>query len=154
PTGINTCHDDTAPYNIMISGWLRNGAVLSSHVVAVPFAGSGYRMEIYGREGTLVASGEDSPQLSAVVLRGAKGNDTLKPMPVPERFTFASSETPAGEAGNVGQMYTLFAKSIRDGAIRGAGGGAARVPDFATAVELHRLVDATKQASDEGREVR
>jgi len=28
------------------------------------------------------------------------------------------------------------------------------VPDFATAVDLHRLVDAIKQASDTGREVR
>ena len=150
-TGSNTWLDVTAPDNILISGWLQNGAVVSSHVGAVPFAGSGYRMEIYGREGTLVASGEDSPQLSAVVLHGAKGNDTPEPMPVPERFTLASSETPAGEAGNVGQMYALFAKSIRDRAIRGENTGQ---PDFATAVELHRLVDAIKRASDTGREVK
>jgi len=149
-TGTNTWLDVTAPDNIMISGRLKNGAVMSSHVGAVPFAGSGYRMEIYGREGTLVASGEDSPQLSEVVLHGAKGNDTLAPMPVPQRFTVASPETPAGEAGNVGQMYALFARAIRGGGIRG---GEARLPDFATAVELHRLVDAIKQASDEGREV-
>ena len=149
-TGTNTWLDVTAPDNIMISGRLKSGAVVSSHVGAVPFAGSGYRMEIYGREGTLVASGEDSPQLSEVVLHGAKGNDTLAPMPVPQRFTVASPETPAGEAGNVGQMYALFARAIRGGGIRG---GEARLPDFATAVELHRLVDAIKQASDEGREV-
>src|SRR5437588_2491749 len=117
-TGSNTWLDVTAPDNIMISGWLKNGAVVSSHVGAVPFGGSGYRMEIYGREGTLVASGEDSPQLSAVVLHGAKGNDTLKPMPVPRRFTLAAPETPAGEAGNVGQMYALFARAIRGGEAR------------------------------------
>src|SRR5947199_3474453 len=112
-TGSDTWLDVTAPDNIMISGWLRNGAVVSSHVGAIPFAGSGYRMEVYGRDGTLVASGEDSPQLSAVVLHGAKGNDTLKPMPVPQRFTFASSETPSGEPLNVGQMYSLFTRAIR-----------------------------------------
>jgi len=56
-----------------------NAAV--SHIGAIPFAGSGYRMEIYGRDGTLVAAGEDSPQLSEVVLHGAKGGDnTLAPM--------------------------------------------------------------------------
>jgi predicted dehydrogenase len=109
-------------------------------------------MEIYGREGTLAASGEDSPQLSAVTLHGAQGNDALSPMPVPQRFTLAAPETPAGEAGNVGQMYALFAEAIRNGPIRNR--GEARLPDFATAVELHRLVDAIKQASDEGREVR
>ena len=150
-TGSNTWLDVTAPDNILISGWLKNGAVVSSHVGAVPFAGSGYRMEIYGREGTLVASGEDSPQLSDIVLHGAKGNDALEPMPVPERFTLAAPGTPSGEAMNVGQMYALFAQTIRGGASRG---GDAHLPSFATAVELHRLVDAIKQSSDDGREVR
>jgi predicted dehydrogenase len=42
-------------------------------------------------------------------------------------------------------MYSLFARAIR--------GGETRLPDFATAVELHRLVDAIKQASDTGRAV-
>jgi predicted dehydrogenase len=43
-------------------------------------------------------------------------------------------------------MYTLFARAFRD--------GERRQPTFETAVELHRLVDAIKQASDDGREVR
>jgi len=47
-------------------------------------------------------------------------------------------------------MYTLFARAIRDRPIRG---GESRQPTFDTAVELHRLVDAIKQASDDGREV-
>jgi len=42
-------------------------------------------------------------------------------------------------------MYALFARSIRD--------RENRLPTFETAVELHRLVDAIKQASDTGREV-
>src|SRR5439155_18780115 len=112
-TGSNTWLDVTAPDNILISGWLQNGAVVSSHVGAVPFAGSGYRMEIYGREGTLVASGEDSPQLSAVVLHGAKRGNRLEPMPIPAQFTVAAPATPAGEPTNVGQMYALFAQAIQ-----------------------------------------
>jgi predicted dehydrogenase len=72
-------------------------------------------------------------------------------MPVPERFTLAAPGTPSGEALNVGQMYALFAQSIRDGSVRD---GKNRQPTFETAVELHRLVDAIKQASDSGREVR
>jgi predicted dehydrogenase len=153
-TGSNKWLDVTAPDNILISGVLENGAVVSSHVGAIPFAGSGYRMEIYGRDGTLVASGEDSPQLSAVVLHGAKGGDTLAPIAVPPHFTMASRGTPSGEAMNVGQMYALFAETIRSRAIRNRGDDAGRLPDFATAVELHQLVDAIKQASDEGREQR
>src|SRR5439155_2509512 len=145
-TGSNTWLDVTSPDNILVSGRLVNGAVASVHIGAIPYAGSGYRMEIYGRDGTVVASGEDSPQLSAVALHGAQGNNTLAPMPVPERFMVASPATPAGEAINVGQMYTRFAQAIR--------GGEAQLPNFATAVELHRLVDAIKEASDKGRDVR
>src|SRR5438552_2541800 len=145
-TGTNTWLDVTSPDNILVSGRLANGAVASVHIGAIPFAGSGYRMEIYGRGGTLVAMGEDSPQLSEVSLHGAKGGDTLAAMPVPERFTVVAPGTPPGEAINVGQMYTLFAQAIH--------GGKSHLPDFATAVELHRLVDAIKQASDDGREVR
>jgi predicted dehydrogenase len=145
-TGSNTLLDVTAPDNILISGRLANGSVISSHVGHIPFAGSGYRMEIYGRDGTLVATGEDSPQLSTVSLQGAKGSNMLEPIAVPDRFNFVASGTPLGEAFNVGQMYTLFARAIR--------GGKSDLPDFATAVELHRLVDAIKNASDTGREVR
>lgn len=144
-TGANTWLDVTSPDNVLISGRLANGAVASVHIGAIPFAGSGYRMEIYGRDGTLVVSGEDSPQLSKVSLHGAKRGNALAPIPAPERFTVASASTPAGEAANVGQMYTLFARAIRD--------GKSHQPDFATAVELHHLVDAIKAASDNGREM-
>jgi predicted dehydrogenase len=144
-TGTNTLLNVTSPDNVLLSGRLAGGAVVSVHIGAIPFAGSGYRMEIYGRDGTLVAAGEDSPQLSEVSLHGAKGGNTLAPMSVPERFTLAASGTPTGEAFNVGQMYTLFAQAIRN--------GKGDQPNFVTAVELHRLVDAIKQASDTGCEV-
>jgi predicted dehydrogenase len=42
-------------------------------------------------------------------------------------------------------MYKLFAQAIRD--------GESHQPTFETAVDLHRLVDAIKLASDNGREV-
>jgi predicted dehydrogenase len=144
-TGANTWLDVTAPDNILISGWLKNGAVVSSHVAAIPYGGSGYRMDIYGRDGVLVGSGEDSPQLSKVLLHGATRGNNLEPLPVPERFTIAAPGTPDGEPMNVGQMYALFARAIR--------GVEAPPPDFATAVDLHRLVDAIKQSSDAGRAV-
>ena len=141
-TGTNEWVDVTSPDNILVSGRLANGAVASSHVAAIPYAGSGYRMEIYGREGTLVATGEDSPQLGEVFLQGAQGDNTLAPMPVPERFTIATPGTPAGEAVNVGQMYAAFAQAIR--------GGDSSQPTFETAVDLHRLIDAIAQSSGSG----
>ena len=148
-TGTKTLLDVTSPDNVLLSGRLASGAVASVHIGAIPFAGSGYRMEIYGRDGTLVATSKDSPQLSEVFLHGTKGDNALTPMPVPERFTFAAPGTPPGEAINVAQMYTLFAQAIKNRAIRD---GESRQPTFETGVDLHRLVDAIKQASDTGRE--
>jgi len=144
-TGSGVLLDVTSPDNVLLSGRLANGAVVSVHVGAIPFAGSGYRMEIYGRNGTLVASGNDSPQLGEVVLHGAQAGNTLAPMTVPERFCYVTPGTPSGEPINVGQMYTLFAEAIHT--------GASRQPTFETAVDLHHLVDAIQQASATGREV-
>ncbi len=76
---------------------------------------------------------------------GAQRGNQRTPMPVPERLTFAAPATPSGEALNVGQMYTLFARAIHD--------GNSQQPTFETAVELHRLIDAIREASDNGHEV-
>src|SRR5436305_763807 len=37
--GSNTLLDVTSPDNVLISGWLMNGAVASTHIAAIPFAG-------------------------------------------------------------------------------------------------------------------
>jgi predicted dehydrogenase len=144
-TGSGSLLDVTSPDNVLLSGRLANGAVVSVHVGAIPFAGSGYRMEIYGRNGTLVASGDDSPQLGKVTLHGAQAGNTLAPISIPDRFNLVTPGTASGEAINVGQMYSLFAQAIHT--------GESRQPTFETAVDLHHLVDAISQASDTGREV-
>ena len=54
-----------------------------------------------------------------------------------------SEGTPKGPPFNVGQMYDQFGKGIR--------GEDSSYPDFDTAVELHVLIDAIRQSSDEGR---
>ena len=102
-------------------------------------------MEIYGREGTLVATSEDSPQLDAVELQGAQKGDTLEDLEIPARFTDVLEGMPQGAPYNVGQLYYKFGQAIRS-----EGNGH---PDFDTAVELHRLIDAVRQASDEGRAI-
>ena len=48
-TGTGKLLDVTSPDNVLLNGRLANGAVASVHIGAIPFAGSGYRMEIYGR---------------------------------------------------------------------------------------------------------
>jgi len=109
--------------------------------------------EIYGRDGTLVATGQDSPQLREVFLHAAKGSNRLAPMPVPEpeRLIIAASGTPSGEALNVGQMYARSAQSIRDSAIRDGRNPAADLRDrggFASHGRCHQASVGCRSRGD------
>ena len=136
----------TSPDNVRVSGQLESGAAASVHVGAVPWAGSGFRMEIYGREGTLVVTGSVSSQRGEMLrVRGTQRSNELQDLDIPERFVYVPSNFPKGDPFNVGQLYTLFAEAIRT--------GQSRLPTFDTAVGLHRFIDVIKQASEMGREL-
>ena len=144
-TGTKEMVDVTSPDHVLTAGQLVNGAAFSIHVGVVPFAGNGYHMAVYGREGTLTVSGPDSPQLNEVVIMGAQGNDTLAPLTVPDRFAIASAGRPNGEAFNVGQMYARLNRAIR--------GGDDSHPTFETAVRMHHVIDAIRKAAESERAV-
>jgi predicted dehydrogenase len=136
----------TSPDNVIVTGTLTNGAVASSHVGAAPWAGTGFRMEIYGRDGTMVVTGDVSSQRGQPLhLQGAQKGHELQDLEVPDRFVFVPSDFPRGDPFNVGQMYTLFAEAVRT--------GNNRLPTFDDAVKLHHFLDTVKASSDEGREL-
>jgi predicted dehydrogenase len=136
----------TSPDTVLVSGRLESGAVVSVHVAAVPWAGGGFRMEIFGREGTLVVTGSVSSQRGETLrLRGARGVNELADLELPDRYDFVPPDFPRGDPFNVGQMYSLFADAIRD--------GAGRAPTFETAVGLHRFLDAVRESGASGQEV-
>ena len=138
--------DVTAPDNILINGKLSSGAVASVHVASVPWSESGYKLEVLGREGTLVATSSDSPQLGDVVLQGAKLADKgLHELPISSKHVNVLEGMPAGAPYNVGQMYYQFSQAIKSGTSHNA--------DFDTAVDLHRLIDSIRKSSNDGRRV-
>ncbi len=138
--------DTTSPDNVRVSGQLERGAAASVHVGAVPWAGTGYRMEIFGREGTLVVTGSVSSQRGEMLrVQGAQGSHQLEDLTIPDRFVYVPDDFPRGDPFNVGQLYARFAEAIRS--------GQNHAPTFDTAVGLHRFLDAVKQASDAGREL-
>ena len=137
----------TSPDNILVSGNLQNGGVASVQIGNTAWAGSGYRMEIYGEEGTLVAVSVDSPQLQAVTIRGARGGNDLQDLVAAEELILAP-EIPDGAAYNVGQLYSRFAAEIR-----GNASADTPLPDFDHAVGLHHLIDSIRQSSNDGRRV-
>ena len=137
--------EPSSPDNVRVSGQLECGAAASVHVGAVPWAGTGYRMEIYGREGTLVTTGNVSSQRGEMLrVQGAQGSQELIDLTIPERFVYVPEDFPKGDPFNVGQMYALFADAIRT--------GENRLPTFDDAVTLHQFLDTIKLASDTGRE--
>lgn len=144
-TDTNELVNVSSPDNVIINGLLYSGAVVSSQVSEVPFAGSGYRMEIHGSEGTLVATSRNAPQLGEVFLRGAKKNNELSVITAPDILGYVAGEKLEDEALNVGRMYSAFVESIR--------GNESNHPTFETALELHRLIDGIKQSSNSSSEI-
>src|SRR5882672_4116710 len=86
--------DVTSPDNIMLSGRLEGGAVVSANLGVHPYHGTGFRMEIYGKEGTLamVGGGEAGQELKRKIMGGHKDDKALQELPVPERFKWVPEE--------------------------------------------------------------
>ena len=138
--------DVTSADNVLVNGVLANGAVASVHVATVPWHGTGWRMDVYGMEGTLVASSSQMVQYAQVRLQGRRGQgDALEELPVPDRLTWVPGEVPQGEPFNVAQLYHRLGEAV-------LGTGNAQ-PDFDLAVKRHRLVDAIQRSSDQGAKV-
>jgi predicted dehydrogenase len=137
--------DVTSPDNIMIQGRLEGGAVVTAHVGVHPYHGSGYRFEIYGKDGTLamIGGGEAGQEAKRRIMGGHKDDKTLQPLPVPERLKWVPEEVRNTDASyDVGQMWVKFAEAIRTNT---------RIePDFDSAVRRHRMLDAIVRASQTG----
>ena len=136
--------DVTAPDNVLLSGTLSNGAVVSAHVGSVPWHWSDYRLGVYGREGTLVLTDPRGPHAGTPrLLGGRRGDAGLAELPVPQRLTWVPDSVPRGTPFNVAQMWSRFADAIRN--------GESVEPDFDTAVTRHRFLNVVQRASDTGR---
>ncbi len=88
--------DVDAPDNVLINGMLDSGAVASAHIASIPWAGSGYRMEIYGTRGTLVATSADSPQLKEVRVQLGRAGEPLQDLAVPSHCIYVPEAMPQG----------------------------------------------------------
>jgi predicted dehydrogenase len=138
--------DTSAPDNTMVLGRLANGAVVNVNVGVQPYHNSGYRFEVYGREGTLmmIGGGEAGQEVNRKIMGGKKDDKEMKELPVPDRLKWVPEEVrKVGRAYDVGQMWVNFAKAIR--------GGTPVEPDFDHAVRRHRSLDAIVRASETGR---
>lgn len=133
----------TSPDNVLLNAQLAGGAIASVHVGTAPWAPAGYRMDIYGKEGTIMVTGKVTAQRGAK-LQGAQRGNELQDLPVPKQYRFVTDDFPKGDPYNIGQMYALFAQKIRTGS------SAVHLPDFETALDMHHLLDKIRQVSEAG----
>ncbi len=137
--------DVDAPDNIMLTGRLESGAVISVNLAVHPYHGTGYRFEIYGTEGTLtmVGGGDAGQELKRKLMGGKKDDKVLQELPVPDRLKWVPEEVRnLGPGYDVGQMWVKFAEAIRTNT---------RIePDFDSAVRRHRMLDAIVRSSETG----
>ncbi len=134
-----------SPDTISVAGVLQSGAEVSVHVAAMPFHPSGTRLEIYGRDGTMVIS-SGSFNIGPNVLYAAKGNAPLAEMSIPAQYTLVPEGTPSGPPRNVAQAYRRAAHAFAT--------GTGFEVDFDLAVTRHKLIDAIERSAAEGRVVK
>jgi predicted dehydrogenase len=133
------------PDSIQVHAELASGATASLHIGGHPGPATGWRMELHGTEGTLVAETPGLVQWAAIGISGARSGEALRALPVPGRHHWVPSNVPPGEAYNTAQLLRRFARVVRE--------GGAMEPDFATALSMHELLDVIQRSSDEAREL-
>jgi predicted dehydrogenase len=134
-----------SPDCIAVAGALESGAEVSVQVAAIPFNPSGTRLEVYGRNGTLVISAPRAFNIGPNVLYASKGGDALAEMAVPNEYVLTPEGTPAGSPYNVAQAYARASDALGDS-------GTFDV-DFELAVTRHKLIDAMERSFSDGRAV-
>ena len=129
--------------NVLINGTLVGGAVASVHVATIPWHGTGWRMEVYGRDGTLTASSKEMIQYGNITIRGARGSEIeLVEVSVPDSLTLIPTEVPTGAPFNVAQIYRTLGHAIKN--------GTRTMPDFDFGVDRHKLLVAMELSSVAG----
>jgi len=131
----------TAEDQVAISGTVRGGAVLSAHYRGGTLAGPGFSMVI---EGTLDVTAPTHPHLARVTVRGARGSEPLAELTLPDRY-----DDDPHSAGTPRHTLAHAYAAIRDDLLHGT----ADAPDFAHAVQRHRLLDAITRSAATGRRI-
>lgn len=155
-TQIKTWHDNDndvdvpvdSPDTISVSGRLESGAEVSVHVAAVPAGTGGARLEIYGREGSLLLTSGGGLSTGPNRLYIGHGRDAAEEMQVPTEYAFAPEGTPTGPPRNVAHGYARLADAF------GGDAGNPYEPDFEVALKRHRLIDAIERSTAEGRTIK
>jgi predicted dehydrogenase len=133
------------PDQLVVSGIVASGAVVSAQVRGGMTRGHEFLFEIHGSEGDLVLSATTraSTQRQELTVQGVRGKDgDLSVMPVPARYRWVPDGMPQGSPYNVAQLYMQLGRAIQ--------AGDPAHPGFDAAVVRHRMLDMVVRASHTG----
>jgi len=138
-----------APDEVIVAATLDSGVVASIHYSAgAATVGKNLVWEIVGESGHLVISADGGyVHIDDVTVTLGRPDSAPRTLPVPqEPATGVPGLT--GPAANVARLYRRLARQQHS---RGETvGGGERVPDFASAVRRHRVIDAIEKSSVSG----
>ncbi len=149
-TDTGTTAPIAAPTQLALAGELAGGAIASLHVKPDTRTPTGIRFEINGSAGDLrittrppVGTAPVGIQRAELVLEAAlEGGTGFAEIALPEDLP----EVPAGAPRHTARLLRRFAAAIR--------GGGPALPDFATALARHRLIEAITDSARRGVAVR
>jgi predicted dehydrogenase len=132
------------PDQLVVSGIVGDGAVVSVQVRGGMTRGHEFLFEIHGEDGDLVLAATEraSTQRQELTVRGARGGEALADMAIPATYRLVPDTVPRGSAYNVAQVYARLGEAIRR--------GTRMSPGFDAAVTRHRLLDMITAASGTG----
>lgn len=138
----------TAPDQLVLSGLMENGAVLSVQIEGGKRNGSGVQIDITGDEGDLKISNTNAfgDVGDDYLIEGAHGDNlALEPLPVPADYLRLPASNLPSAVLELGELYYTFAQDLTDGTHCAA--------TFEDAVRMHRFLDAASQSSETGQRV-
>ncbi|WFE53170.1 Gfo/Idh/MocA family oxidoreductase [Micromonospora sp. WMMD1155] len=135
----------TVADQVALIGTLTSGAAVSVFYRGGASRGENLRWEINGSDGDLVLTSDwGNMQVAQLTLAGGRGADaTATTIEVPASYSDGIPADLAGTpAASVARLYAQLARDLAD--------DAHTVPDFAHALNPHRLIDAAERSSATG----
>jgi predicted dehydrogenase len=133
------------PDQLVVSGIVGDGTVVSVQVRGGMKRGQEFLCEIHGTDGdlSLAATMRASTQRQELTVQGAQGAaKDLEILPVPAKYRLVPEGVPQGSPYNVAQLYAKFGQAIRD--------GKPMQPGFDAAVRRHQMLDMITEAARSG----
>lgn len=131
-----------APDEIVVAGVLEGGIVTSLHYSGGQSAGSAMVWEIQGTEGSVrVESASGYIHFTDFTITLRRGSEPVQVLQVPPAYAAPDLQLDAPAAG-VARLYAQFAADLRE--------GTADAPDFAVALDRHRVLKAITRAAETG----